>query len=142
MAPGMHGDLRWRVINAGALALLVGGALFISEHVPRTWISGHVYTCGASTKVQSPGCTPIAKLAVRFASPHGSPSFVAITDSMGAYAVDVVPGQYVVEYQYKQPGDPTNTVRGSGPDDWGFSPLTIGANQHSVRDLRFYSFSE
>jgi hypothetical protein len=138
----MHGDLRWRVINAGALALLVGGTLFISEHVPRTWISGHVYTCGASTKVQSPGCTPIAKLAVRFASPHGSPSFVAITDSMGAYAVDVVPGQYVVEYEYKQPGDPTNTVRGSGPDDWGFSPLTIGANQHSVRDLRFYSFSE
>jgi hypothetical protein len=130
------------VINVGAVAIVVGGALFLSQHLPRTWISGHVYNCGISTKGPSQGCTPIANLRLRFASPHGSPYFVAITDSMGAYSVDVASGQYVVESEQKEPGDPSYTVRGWGPDDWGGSPLTIGPNQHIVRDLRFYSLSQ
>lgn len=146
IAPSLKKGLRptapWLVVNVGVIALVAGGALFLSSHWPRTWISGHVYGCGISTKATWSGCKPIANLRLRFASPHGSPYFVATTDSKGGYSIDVPPGQYVVGYEAREPGTSSYVVRGWGPDAWGGSPLTIGANEHVVRDLRFFAFAE
>jgi hypothetical protein len=133
--------MRWRLINVGALALLAGGALFISDHHPRTWISGHVIHCNISTKAAMQPCAPVANLTIRVASAHGSRYFAVVTDSTGAYAVDLVPGQYVIEFEYQLPGDPSKSVSGWGPDDWGGAPVTIHTNQHIVRDLRSYSLA-
>jgi hypothetical protein len=94
-----------------------------------------------STKGPGSGCKPIANLRLRFASPHGSPYFVATADSTGAYSVDLPAGQYAVDYEEREPGNSSYVVRGWGPDAWGGSPLPIGSNQHVVRDLRFYAGS-
>jgi hypothetical protein len=83
----------------------------------------------------------MANLTIRFASAHGNRYVTVITDSTGAYAVDVAPGQYLIEYEYKEPGDPSSYVRPWGPDDWGGASLTLDTNQHIVRDLRAYSGS-
>jgi hypothetical protein len=83
----------------------------------------------------------MANLTIRFASARGSRYLTVVTDSKGAYAVDVAPGQYLIEYEYKLPGDPSDSVRPWGPDDWGGGPVTIDANQHIVRDLRSYSLA-